>query len=574
MAVMRSAAPWRPFALSSNERPAAPMPVSMSREESRIVAMLLALQLVLRVGLALRQRFDTDEPQHLHVAWAWTQGLVPYRDFFDNHTPLFHLLMAPLVAAFGERADILIAMRIAMLPLAGLSLWILYRIGCALFSARVGVWSAVLVGLMPAFLFSSIEFRSDNLWTALWLAAIATAAGAPLRPGRSVAAGLLVSAALAASIKTAVLLSTFVAAAAVALALDPRGREWLQDRGLRIALAAAAATAALFCAAGLAALAALGALPQFVDRVLLHNAAATDLWDHRLPRGLLFVASLPLLVIADREIQRRSTSRRLSRSAIFLASMLYAAVVYAFSPFETRQNFLPWYPLAVLFAVAGLLALLDASRAFARPKYAPALLVSIAAIEVGLALWFSPIWKDGTAGQIGLVAEVLRLTRPTDLVLDLKGETLFRRRPIDYVFENVTVERLRRGELRDDIVERLVATKTYVSVPDSPRFPQATRRFLLENYVPVGFLRVAGKVLEVDNRGAWGFEIALPGPYTLLSPEGPVAATLDAAARAGPTWLAVGHHTIQVSSPGAPLALVWADAVERGFSPFHPHRPP
>src|SRR5437762_10194405 len=69
---------------------------------------MIALQFAVRLVYDLRLRVDTDEPQHLHVAWTWTQGLVPYRDAFDNHAPLFHLAMAPLVAAFGERADLLV----------------------------------------------------------------------------------------------------------------------------------------------------------------------------------------------------------------------------------------------------------------------------------------------------------------------------------------------------------------------------------------------------------------------------------------------------------------------------------
>src|SRR5262245_12829610 len=84
--------------------------------EAWSAAALLGLQLVVRIAYDLRLRVDTDEPQHLHVAWAWTQGLVPYRDVFDNHAPLFHMAMAPLAAALGERADLLIAMRFAMLP--------------------------------------------------------------------------------------------------------------------------------------------------------------------------------------------------------------------------------------------------------------------------------------------------------------------------------------------------------------------------------------------------------------------------------------------------------------------------
>ena len=38
-----------------------------------------ALMIAFRIVNMLHYRFDSDEPQHLHVAWGWTQGLVQYR---------------------------------------------------------------------------------------------------------------------------------------------------------------------------------------------------------------------------------------------------------------------------------------------------------------------------------------------------------------------------------------------------------------------------------------------------------------------------------------------------------------
>src|ERR1700686_2395080 len=67
---------------------------------------VLALRVVYMRGF----RFDTDEPQHLYVIWAWVRGLVQYRDVFDNHAPLFHILFAPVAAALGERPEILFYM--------------------------------------------------------------------------------------------------------------------------------------------------------------------------------------------------------------------------------------------------------------------------------------------------------------------------------------------------------------------------------------------------------------------------------------------------------------------------------
>src|SRR6185312_17228889 len=69
--------------------------------------------LVLRVVYAWALHVNSDEPQHLHVVWAWTQGLLPYRDVFDNHAPLFQLICAPLLALLGERADLVALMRLA-----------------------------------------------------------------------------------------------------------------------------------------------------------------------------------------------------------------------------------------------------------------------------------------------------------------------------------------------------------------------------------------------------------------------------------------------------------------------------
>src|SRR5437016_13276160 len=89
----------------------------MSRIERWIIAALAAV-LVLYRGLAFfLYRFDSYEPQHLHVAWGWTAGLLQYRDVFDNHAPLFHMLTAPLLAVVGECPTVLFYMRLPMLVL-------------------------------------------------------------------------------------------------------------------------------------------------------------------------------------------------------------------------------------------------------------------------------------------------------------------------------------------------------------------------------------------------------------------------------------------------------------------------
>src|SRR5258705_4021362 len=142
---------------------------AVSRIEARLIAALAAVSVLLRALAFFNYRFDSDEPQHLHVAWAWTRGLLQYRDVFDNHAPLFHMLSAPLVALFGETPRILILMRLAMIPLFALTLWGSFLLGRSLFGSRAGLWSAVICGLSPTFFFKGLEYRADVLWAALWL---------------------------------------------------------------------------------------------------------------------------------------------------------------------------------------------------------------------------------------------------------------------------------------------------------------------------------------------------------------------------------------------------------------------
>jgi hypothetical protein len=533
--------------------------------EAWCIAVALALQLVVRIAYDLRMRVDTDEPQHLHVAWAWTQGLVPYRDVFDNHAPLFHLAMAPLVAALGERPNLLIAMRLAMLPLIATLLWSVRCIGSALFCERVGVWAAVLVGVMPAFLLTSVQFRADDLWATLWLAALATAFGGPFGAGRALATGALMGATFAASMKTCLLFVTLLAAVAASIAMD-RGRTIeLRDRRVWTSAGACIVGMATVATGVVGLFAWLGALSELGDLVFVHNLAGRARWDHRGARVAMFVVAFPAIIALGAVVLRYSSTRAFPRCVVLLGSLLYIATLNAFWPIVTPQNSLPFYPVLAVFAVAALLELMPAPS-----RRAVVLLASIAIAQILLTLWVVPLRKNGTRFHVGFVGDVLRLTPKMAPVMDLKGETLFRLRPFFYALEDLTWERFRNGELRDDIAERLVATRTYVSVVDSPKFPPLARAFLLENYVPVGRLRVAGQVFTVDATGRGTFTIAVPGRYAVLSPDGLAPGVLDDSPLDGARVLEARRHVFRPSLPATVLAVVWADAAERGFSPFHP----
>src|SRR5436305_15230073 len=114
--------------------------MTISRSERLLAMAIAAVTLAMRAVAFFHYRFDSDEPQHLHVAWGWTAGLLQYRDLFDNHAPLFHMLTAPLLALVGERPTVLFYMRLPMLLLWAVVLASTFIIARRLYDARVAAW--------------------------------------------------------------------------------------------------------------------------------------------------------------------------------------------------------------------------------------------------------------------------------------------------------------------------------------------------------------------------------------------------------------------------------------------------
>src|SRR5439155_9555432 len=141
------------------------------------------------------------------------------------------------------RAEILYLMRLAMIPLSVAALWGAYQLGCVLFSRRVGLWAAVFTGLLPGYFFCSGEFRTDDLWTALWLLALAVAVRGRLTWKRGLGVGFILGTAVGVSMKTTLLLASFGVAvlAAASLTAKDRARPVL----CRLSLGAVAALAGL-----------------------------------------------------------------------------------------------------------------------------------------------------------------------------------------------------------------------------------------------------------------------------------------------------------------------------------------
>ena len=136
------------------------MRLAMRRLAPGVLAALVTLAVVLRIGIVVNRRIDPDESQHLHVAWLVMQGQVPYRDFWEHHLPFFHYAMAPLTWWLADRPEIYFAGRALMVAMAAAAIVLTWHLARRL-SVDGAVWAVVVLLFLPQFAETSTETRPD-----------------------------------------------------------------------------------------------------------------------------------------------------------------------------------------------------------------------------------------------------------------------------------------------------------------------------------------------------------------------------------------------------------------------------
>jgi dolichyl-phosphate-mannose-protein mannosyltransferase len=509
---------------------------------SRKFAIWLAAAGVLaaRFALIFRYRFDSDEPQHMHVAWAWSHGLVQYRDVFDNHMPLFHLVTSPLFAIGGDDPRLLFAARMLMVPLFAISIVLVWSIARALFDTRTAWFAATLAAITPPFFLGSLEYRTDDLWIVCWLAALAICVSQLPPRRKSILAGLALGLAAGVSMKTTLFVAAIAAAGALTAFLM-RNRGGLRNAG---AIARWVATFVVSVAivpltiAG--AFAAAGAWRPFHYGVFAHNVFPYEHAYRLLFFGPLYFLVRHLALRIQRSEGDDAVVRR--RLFLFLAGSIYFVILVAFWPMTSAESYLPFYPVAAILVAPLLL----------KRKFVP---MTVAAALIVTTIVTAKPWRDDARREVEVVATVLSLTSPDEPVMDLKGESVFRHRPWYFALEAITNVKLRLGRIRDDIAMSLVRSRTHVVVSNS--LPPESRRFVEANYVRWGLVRVAGiRLGKMHSRTR--FRIEVPGTYLVISSGHSVSARIDGRDASGGVDLAAGDHYVASLEPLDDATVIWS----------------
>ncbi len=508
-----------------------------STAERVLAVTCAATSLALRAIAFFHYRFDADEQHHLHVTWGWTAGMVPYRDYFDNHAPLFHLVTAPMLALMGERPDILLWMRLPMLIPFATVLVCTYSLGRTLYDDRVGLWATLLLSLFPPFFLKSLEFRTDNLWTALWMVTVL----AIIRRSNPFWIGLLLGAALAVSLKTSLLLATLLIAGVITHFFVTR----IPTRGLGAMITGFV----ILPAALLAFFAAAGAWDAMVYCTVVFNSNLDITRPYLELQRTFFPVALATTVWIAWKYRRSGDARRYF---LGVSCAVFTVILVGVWSLISPRDFLPLMPLVAIFVAAGVM----------RSRLALPALTVIALASVASLWYYADRFENNTDWHTTMMDQALRLTRPGELMMDLKGETIYRHRPFYYALELITRTQLAHGIIPDTIAADVIRSRTYAAQADGPMWPPAGRAFLSANFVNLGRLRAAGQWVKEDGT----FTIAIPGEYVVLDERGVARGTLDGTQNTGSRMLSAGAHRFE-GEPGT--CVVWAPAYRRGHSPFH-----
>lgn len=543
-----------------------------SRTEALAAVALFALGWLFKFWNLLFYRFDSDEPQHLHVIWGWTHGLVQYRDLFDNHMPLFQIMCAPILGLMGEHATDLYWMRVVMLPLYGLTLWAVYRLGAIIFSRRLGLWGMLLASGLSVFHFCSTEFRPDNAWVLLWYLCLIVIVTDPLAVRSYLVSGLLLGLAFGVSMKSTLMLLTTVLAWGIAAALVGWRRLGLTSKKLVVAAAVFAGCTAVVPLVVTAFFATKGVWADFRYCVFVHNIEPATLITYLKP--LMFVGGMPLVIwAAGRFIKSEADPVTAFRRAFLgLTCGSFFLILQGFWRHLTREDYMALFPLLALVSV-GLLSkvpnLLERHQLTNRiARVAPLFALAAWAVmifDLGLRL----PWTNEGHREFVRVRDVLLLTDPSDRVFDCKGESIFRPRSVRYVIESITSGRIERGQTADEFDAQPIPARPRVVVVGG-EIAERAAVFIRDNYVAIddGVMVAGYKLGNGAANQIIHFHVAMPDRYEVVSPTGPVTGLLDGIPALGARFLTMGEHTFVPDTYGPPLAVIWAQAAERHFTNF------
>ena len=431
------------------------------------MVLLIAVPFFLRLSLLKTRGFNPDELECIHWAWCVSKGMVPYRDYFDHHTPGFHFFLSSFFRFYdveripSDAVAFLFLARTLTWVFAGAVLAATFFLGRAFRDARTGLVAAFLLSNAAFFFSKSLEVRADVPAAALVVAAVYLALSGHRRGAelRLFTSGLALGVATMLTQKVLFVGPGF-ALAALWLLFDPRlpssrrkrfGLVALQTLGFLVPLGA---TLAYF--------ASKNAFWRFVEANFLVNARwpgldAGPFLEELMQQDAAYVllGSVGLLYLTLKAFR----SKELPRMEPLVALPMISLVVTL--PFHTGMSYQHFLLILPLFSLYAASCLVDLAARF---KPAPDALLSIAVLLLSIVPLsrFRAAFDRGNWGTLQGIEYVLRNTSPRETTFDgFTGLGLFRPQAFYHHFQHPHAFALQSKGEHQEMLEALESGRAF-----------------------------------------------------------------------------------------------------------------
>jgi hypothetical protein len=483
------------------------------------MSLLIAVPFFLRLPLLETRGFNPDELECIHWAWCVGKGMVPYRDYFDHHTPWFHYFLSSFFRFYDvERVP---AEAVAFLTFARTLTWVFagavlaatFFLGRAFRDARTGLVAALLLGNAAFFFSKSLEVRADVPAAALVVASVHFALAGHRREnegGHGVSLRLFVSG-LALGIATmltqkVLFVGPGFGAAALWLLLDTRLASARRRRLFLVALQTLGFLVPI--GATLAYFASQNAFRDFIEANFLVNARWPGLSAGpflvelaRVDAPFVFLGLAGLTYLTVRAFRTRTLTRMEPLVALPILSLLGTLPIHTGMSY---QHFLLILPLFSLYAAS---CLVDLTARFKRAPEA-ALLVAVLLLSIAPLTRLRAAFDRGNWGTLQAIEYVLRNSSPRETTFDgFTGLGLFRPQAFYHHFQHPHAFALQSEEEHREMLEALETGRAlpkmifwshYLREAVTPEIAA----FLEKHYVPSGLEPI--RIRPFDNGvGFW-----------------------------------------------------------------------
>ena len=461
-------------------------------------------------------------------------GFLHYRDFWDNHGPMLHYAIAPLLSFFGESDTTVLIIRF-LHSILGIGILIpVYWIARLQYDRTISILSVLVLSFSEIFLQKSIEVRTDQFLVLFWLFSIWSAllAKDSTKDHRILLSGFLLGCGMLFSPKALVCL----AALSILIMFQCRS-PFIRILKRQIFLLVSFLIPIFFLGMYLHS---LGTLQAWIDLTILQNLTYPDTTG---PIFLLLPQNLGLLLLGFAGMWFSSRKELiLSIAAIFPLLLLIFLM-----PSPYSQSALIITPIFSIYAAYALKRSMEGKKSFPRILF-PAFAILAAAILPIASFFFRAYQMETNRAQMTLLRHVLKETAPDEVIFDGNSTYVFRRQAYYYGSLVGGIRyKLERGEIQQSVEDALRDTQCRVVIYDDrvSDLPAKTQEFLRTNYFPTGHsnMYIAGKNLSAENLSGnkANFRIEIPQVYEIKATG---RLLIDGKPYQGPLLLDRGSHEL------------------------------